>query len=58
MPKRIVTVTLEVATNLDPETLEDRIGNFLDPGRLRSELLDGERVRFKNTAIAVGEVLR
>lgn len=43
----------KVVTNLDEHTLEDRIENFLDPERLASELLCGEKVRMINTQIEV-----
>lgn len=51
--RRTVSITIEVDTNLDARTLEDRLENFLDPSRLSDELLDGERVRFRDTSIEV-----
>jgi hypothetical protein len=51
--RRTVSITIEVDTNLDAGTLEDRLENFLDPSRLAEELLDGERVRFRETSIEV-----
>jgi len=51
--KATVTVTLEVETNLDLRTLDDRVENFIDPARLEAELLGGERVRVKRTMIEV-----
>lgn len=48
-----VVIHLEVDTNLDASTLEDRLENFLDPERLGSELLGGEVVRLRDTSIEV-----
>jgi hypothetical protein len=53
MTRRIITIRIEVDTNLDPSTLEERIVNFLDPARLATELLGKERVRFRNTEVDV-----
>lgn len=51
--KRRVVITLEVVTNLDDCTLERRVENFLDPERLASELLGGEKIRMRGTTIEV-----
>jgi hypothetical protein len=53
MKRRTVRITLVVQSNLDSHTLEDRLENFLDPERLASELLDGERIRMRKTDIEV-----
>lgn len=53
--RQTITVVCTVDTNLDAGTLERRIENFWDASRLADELLDGERVRFRDTTIEVNE---
>ncbi len=53
-PQRI-TITLDVVTDLDADTLERRLETFLDPADLNAQLLDDERIEVKQTLIVVSE---
>lgn len=52
MKQRIV-ITLMVETNMDAQTMERRIENFLDVNDLAEQLLGDESVEFLDTSIEV-----
>jgi len=46
-----ITITLDVSTDLDVDTIERRLETFLDPADLNAQLLDGETIVVKETSI-------
>lgn len=48
-----VQVALQVMTNLDDRTLDDRLENFLCQEQLEQGLLDEERIELRTTSIEV-----